>query len=197
MNRWVELHEQHKALRATGGRTLNGLRVLFASLVNLGHLDASISSRFTNAADRRMRSWRIAPRSGKPEKWAEPLQRLAPGITAAELTVLASTDPDVVELREFTAMVSGRRHDASPFKIAAHLDDEHLGDGACGHALFHCHVGPSLDELPKVRVPLPALTAVEVVEWILTPVLAGWEPQPWSQLPAAVKMRADPARSKR
>ena len=59
------------------------------------------------------------------------------------------------------------------------------GSGACGHAAFHCHVGPTLDAEPKVRVPLPPLHPADALDWVLSQVVPGYEPAPWSDVEAA------------
>lgn len=63
-------------------------------------------------------------------------------------------------------------------------DGDRQGSGACGHAALHCHVGPTLDADPKVRVPLPPLPPADALDWILSQVVPGWEPTPWPEVMA-------------
>ncbi len=58
-----------------------------------------------------------------------------------------------------------------------------MGAGACSHAALHCHVGADLDAKPQVRVPLPAVSVVDALDWLIATVVPGWEPAPWSELP--------------
>ena len=68
--------------------------------------------------------------------------------------------------------------------IAVHLSERPQGAGACGHALLHCHVGRSLELAPKVRVPLPAMTPWDALDWLLTQVVPAWpDPTPWPDEP--------------
>ena len=57
-----------------------------------------------------------------------------------------------------------------------------MGAGGCGHATFHCHVGPDLDAKPKVRVPFPAVGPEHALDWLLATVVPGIEPMPWTDL---------------
>ena len=190
MNDWIQLHEEHRALGATGGSALQDIRRVLQLLIERKHALSSLNGRFTNRKnkDTARRKWHItAPPSAKSEErdeWSEPLQNLAPNIAEARLTILAITAESDMKLAKLTVMLKGKNAEGVSFTVAAHLDDEHLGLGACGHALFHCHVGPSLEALPKVRVPLPALRPAATLEWALSVVLHNWEPAPWSEVTA-------------
>lgn len=65
------------------------------------------------------------------------------------------------------------------------IERDRKGGGACGHAAFHCHVGPTLDHEPKVRVPLPAIGPAAALDWLLSIVIPAWEPAPWAGVVAA------------
>jgi hypothetical protein len=190
MNDWVELHGRHRALRATGGSSLKDIRRVLQVLIKRKHAAPSLIGRFTNKKNRETarREWYItAPQDAKEEEkaeWSEPLRNLAPNIAEARLTILALTDESDVKLGKLTVMLKGKNAAEKPFIVAAHLDDCHMGLGACGHALFHCHVGPSFDATPEVRVPLPALRPAATLEWALSVVLPHWEPVPWREVAA-------------
>jgi hypothetical protein len=190
MNDWLELHGQHRELRGTGGSSPQEIRRVLQLLIERKHAHATLMNRFTNKKNKgtNRREWYIAaPKdTGEEDKkyWSEPLLNLAPDIAEARLTILALTEESDMKLSKLTIMLSGRNSVAAPFVVAAHLDDCHMGSGACGHALFHCHVGSSLDAVPKVRVPLPALRPAATLEWALSIALPGWEPVPWNVVTA-------------
>ena len=110
----------------------------------------------------------------------------------ASLTVLGLSNSRTHHVHQFTAMLKGVTDSGSPWAVAVHLEDDRSapdedrkGSGACGHAALHCHVGPSLDAKPKVRVPLGGIGPVEALDWLLSTVVPGWEPAPWANvLPA-------------
>ncbi|MBN1207416.1 MAG: hypothetical protein JXB05_21240 [Myxococcaceae bacterium] len=190
MNDWLKLHGRHRELRATGGSSIQDIRRVLQLLTRRKHAALSLLNRFTNRknVEAARREWHIAaPQDAKQEEkkeWSEPLQNLDPSVSEARLTLLALTDESDVRLSQLTIMLSGKRATGDSFAVAAHLDDCHKGMGACGHALFHCHVGPDLSTTPKVRVPLPALRPAAALEWVLSVVLPNWEPVPWSQVVA-------------
>ena len=190
MNDWIELHGQHRVLRATGGSSLRDIRRVLQVLIQRKHAVPTLNGRFTNKKNRETsrRNWYIAaPHDAKEEEkkeWSEPLRNLAPNIVEARLTILALTDESDAKLGELTVMLSGRSAADGPFIVAVHLADQHEGLGACSHPLLHCHVGPSFSAMPKVRVPLPALRPAATLEWALSVVLLNWEPVPWSEVKA-------------
>lgn len=187
MNAWVTLHEKHEDLRSAVDE-IQSLRTVLSRLAEAGHIERSIYGRFTYKVDKDRRSWGITPRDrGEAARWTEPLLNLAPDLGSAGLTLLALTDRSNRTLLQFTVMVEGTSVAGQRFTIAVHLDDERKGGGACSHALLHCHVGPSLDDAPKVRVPFPAVGPVEILDWALSVVLPGWEPAPWASIPARMR----------
>lgn len=196
MKDWIELHAQHRDLRATGGSSLKEVRRVLQSLIKRKHAAPSLNARFTNKKNQETarREWYIAaPKDAKDEEkkeWSEPLLNLAPHIAEARLTVLALTDESDVKLGKLTVMLGGKSTAGAPFIVAAHLDDRHMGLGAGSHALFHCHVGPSFSAVPEVRVPLPALQPASTLEWALSVVLPNWEPVPWSEVTAHFARKA-------
>lgn len=53
------------------------------------------------------------------------------------------------------------------------------GTGACGHPHMHAHVGDWKPSKFSPRIPLPLLSPVEAIDWILTALDPAWEPAPW------------------
>lgn len=193
MNDWFELHQAHRKLRAEGGSSLTDIRRVLRRLTEREHAESSLNNRFTQQKNREtgLREWFIAaPRNAtKTEEWSEPLHKLAPDIAEARLTILALTDTSNTRLGKLSVMLEGKSITSGPFVVAAHLDDRHMGSGACGHSLFHCHVGPSFETPPAVRVPLPALRPAATLEWALSVVLPDWEPVPWPDVAADTARR--------
>jgi hypothetical protein len=85
-----------------------------------------------------------------------------------------------------------------------HLTEAPEGEGLCGHALLHCHVGSSPEEAAEEsaaadtgpadaqqrklrhfspRVPLPWLNPWEALEWLLATVDPALDPAPASAIP--------------
>lgn len=97
-------------------------------------------------------------------------------------------------LHMFTVMVEGERADGSKWTLAVHLPDDEgpegdrQGRGACGHAALHCHVGPDLDTAPEVRVPLPAISAADAFDWVLSQIIPTqeFERARWDDVQAAL-----------
>jgi hypothetical protein len=89
-------------------------------------------------------------------------------------------------------MVEGRTLQDAPWCVALHLQNDsgpsgdRAGSGACGHAAFHCHVGPTLDDEPKMRVLPPPLLPAEALDWVLSQVVPDYEPAPWPSVVAAL-----------
>jgi len=117
------------------------------------------------------------------------------GVVEASLTVQMLLDRSTGHLHSLTLMVEAKKLDGAPWAIAVHLSDDrgnsgdHDGHGACGHAALHCHVGPTLDDKPNVRVPLPSVDAGELVGWLVSQVVPalGFERAPWPEVAAALK----------
>jgi hypothetical protein len=113
------------------------------------------------------------------------------------LTILLSLNASTGHLHELTLMVEGKKRDGAHWTIAIHLPDDReekskdgdrQGHGACGHAALHCHVGPTLDDQPKVRVPLPPLPPATLLAWLMSQVVPtlAFEPSPWPDVVAAL-----------
>lgn len=193
MRAWVDLYAAHRATRALRTKAWDGdVRKCLVRLAKAGHCNRDVEGRFTYATspDNLVRwSIRDAPLA---------LVNL-PGLSRAELSVLALVSRRRDHLHQLTVTVEGARPDGSTWALAVHLPDDRefekspggdrQGLGACSHAALHCHVGPGLDAAPKVRVPLPALGPVDIVDWVLSQVLptAAFEPAPWPEVEQALK----------
>jgi hypothetical protein len=192
---WVDLYRGHAAVRACVGRAWTSeVRKRLISLATAGHCDGTIRGRFSNQTREGLDEWSIR-RDGRQA--SEPLHKL-PGLRSADLTVLGLIGR-ADHLHTFTVMVAAMRNDGSRWSLAVHLPDDRVtvatpggdrqGHGACGHAAVHCHVGPDLDTVPKVRVPLPVLGPVDILDWVMSQLLptADFEPAPWAEVQAALK----------
>jgi hypothetical protein len=187
---WVDLYRAHSKMRLGAGEAAPAeIRRRLGLLVDRGICEGTLPSRFTYDQDSRkgLRTWHIRGTAGR----GEPLERL-PNLLEARLVVLLLTGVRKHELHELTVMLEGRTLKHSPWCVAVHLQSDlgpsadHGGSGACGHAVLHCHVGPTLDDEPKVRVPLPPLLPVEALDWVLSQVVPDYEPEPWPSVVAAL-----------
>jgi len=182
---WAELYREHEAMRAVTLTDLLGqIRERLIELAKKNHCNSTIQGRVTYRAKGQRREIYISNQGGKEEgtkEGTEPLRNL-PHLKDATLTVLALIERDN-ELRELTLMLRATRTgDGTPLTIAIHLTDKPQGSGACAHALLHTHVGPTHEAKPKVRVPLPAVGPVALLDWLLSQVVPDWEPAPWQDL---------------
>jgi hypothetical protein len=188
MKTWVDLYRSHREMRTTAGETSRDIRVLLGEIARLNPevLDAGVTSRFTyvRSTASRLRHYRLAGNDG-----GECLN--VPSLRAARLDVQLLQDSRSFHIHELTVMLTGQTNDGRPWVLAVHLPDDRAansqdgdqqGSGACGHASLHCHTGPTLDALPTLRVPLPKLTPAEVLAWVLSQVIPGFEPAPWNEV---------------
>lgn len=190
MTLWVDRYRAHSKMRVDAGEEASAeIRKRLKLLVDREICNGTLLSRFTNSKDSRtgLRTWYIR---GTDER-GEPLLGL-PNLVDGRLTVLLLAGARRHELHELTVMLAGQTLQAAPWCVALHLQNDlgpkgdHAGSGACGHATLHCHVGPTLDDEPKVRVPLPPLLPAEALDWVLSQVVPDYEPAPWSSVVAAL-----------
>lgn len=165
------------------------LRQRLLALAERKHCAKTIQGRFTRRERGGLRELYIQPLDPSDER--EPLVGL-PSLQEARLTVLALLSRKADHVHQFTAMIEGKTPVGLPWAAAVHLENDRepdeqdrKGGGACGHAAFHCHVGPTLDHEPKVRVPLPAVAPADALDWLLSIVIPTWEPAPWADVLAA------------
>lgn len=185
MRAWVELYKQHREMR-TARHLERQIRERLIKLAKAGVCANNIRGRFTYSKSGNLRRLFIAGNNGN----GEPLKLV--GIQDARLAVEATINSRNEHVHAFTSMLTGRTG-ARDWAIAIHLDDDlqgpradGKGTGACGHAVFHCHVGPDLDALPKVRVALPAVGPVAAFDWLLSQIVPNWEPAPWPDVLDAI-----------
>ncbi|MBZ5714124.1 hypothetical protein [Nannocystis pusilla] len=205
MKAWAELYRQHQALRAMSDReAANDVRKVLRKLSEKPYavLRRDAQARLVEA--RVPHSASVQYTLGR-ERAGEELEldtlpdvlRDVVALRCARLAVLLRFDRRAERLQELNIMLRGLRHDGSPWAVAVHLphdsDARPQGDrdglGACGHAALHCHVGPTLDIAPKVRVPFPPLAPAQIVEWAVSQVVptAEFEPAPWSAVAAMLR----------
>jgi len=198
VNPWVKLYQEHTALREQGREAVTAIR---RALRDIGEKNPSVFSAHAHQ--------RLQPRKNS-EKGLKTYQlnndgcevlNLAEtglgghGVRQASLTVLMLLNVSTGHLHALTLMVEATKADGLPWTMAVHLPNDqgentdHHGYGACGHAALHCHVGPTLDEEPKIRVPLPAVNAGELVGWLVSQVVPtlDFERAPWSDVGAALE----------
>lgn len=111
-------------------------------------------------------------------------------IELVHLTVLLLLNHNDTWLHQLSIMAQADLRDGKTWTIAVHLESDRpnladesddKGHGACGHAVLHAHWGPTLDDRPKVRVPLPPVEPGMLLEWVLSQVLVmpEFESAPW------------------
>ncbi len=180
MTKWHALYEQHRDMRAESDDLEDLLRKRLTVLADRGHCAKTIRGRFTRRQHGALRELSIQ------SDGCEPLCEL-PHLEDARLTVVALISRKAEHIHQFTAMIEGKTLRQLPWVAAVHLEDDceqpdhdRKGGGACAHAAFHCHVGPTMDHEPKVRVPFPAVGPVGALDWLLSVVIPEWEPAPWA-----------------
>jgi len=192
---WVDLYRRHREMRLeAGAEATSNIRRRLKELADRGLCDGSLPSRFTydkNDRNAHVRAWRI---TGNGDG-GEPLKGL-PHLVDASLTVLLLTGTRRHELHALNITLKGQTLEGASWCVALHLpndressaspDGDRQGSGACGHAAFHCHVGPTLDAEPKVRVPVPPLPPAEALDWVLSQVVPDYEPARWPDVLAAL-----------
>lgn len=194
MKTWIDLYTRHRELRAVDPSWTPEVRKKLVALANAGHCDTSIQGRFSYQNRGHLTEWSIRKNGAQA---AEPLRGLA-DLATAEISVLGLVNKRG-HLHAFTVSVEGKRANGSTWALAVHLPDDReteqnpsgdrQGLGACSHAALHCHVGPDLVTGPAVRVPLPALSPVEVLEWVLSQLVPTpqFEPAPWARVQATLE----------
>jgi hypothetical protein len=195
MSVWSALYEQHRDMRLLSTDVARSIRQKLLAVAERGHCAKTIQGRFTRRDRGGLREWFIQPL--EPSDQREPLVGL-PSLQDAHLTVLALLSRKADHVHQFTAMIEGKTPSGLPWAAAVHLEgdqepaeQDRKGGGACGHAAFHCHVGPTLDHEPKVRVPLPAVGPADALDWLLSIVIPAWEPAPWADVLARLRTAAD------
>lgn len=186
MTAWRALYDQHRELRRCSTDLVAAVRRQLVSLAERGHCARTVQGRFTRRDRGGLREWFIQSDGARAEQ--EVLTGL-PSVRDARLTVLALLSRRADHVHQFTAMIEGTTPQDLPWAAAVHLEDDRdpdvgdrKGSGACGHAALHCHIGPTLDHEPKVRVPLPGIGPADALDWLLSTVIPDWEPAPWHEV---------------
>jgi hypothetical protein len=194
MKRWVDLYRAHRDARRLGSEKWDKVfRMRLIKLAEHGYCEPNIQGRFTygqNPKRADLVEWSIRP--------APLALHGVPHLASAKLSLMALTDRSG-HLHMFTVTVEGERDDGSKWTLAVHLPDDQetarnpkgdrQGRGAGGHAALHCHVGPDLETAPEVRVPLPAISAAEALDWVLSQIITtdDFEPALWPDVQTALK----------
>lgn len=180
---WQKLYDRHTKDRMRAKESLTAVRHVLQKFRSKTGLPQGFSAQWASELNREsgVVEWFMADRIG-----VVPLKETA-DLADVRLTLLALADGRANHLRQFTAMLEGKSvRGGTPWTVAIHLADDRADDegdrqgtGACGHAAWHCHVGPDLNAKPKVRVPLPGLKPADALSWLLTTLVADMEPARW------------------
>jgi len=203
MREWVELYKQHSSLRAGGRDAVHEIRQV---LKRYGEsrdsiFEPDIAQRLQQRNNRSVQEYCFADEGEALATWNHPdwdshgHRRIHLADTRLHIYVVVNKQDHIQAVNLW--ITSKKRESAEPLAIAVHLPDDHdtsatdadrQGAGACGHAALHCHIGPTLDAPPKIRVPLPALRPARALEWMLSQVVPAYEAAPWSDVRAALKL---------
>ena len=179
---WHDLVDQHNALRERGyPEVAKELRKRIGTLAARQHCAPMFQGRLSDKTeDKRSRRTEVLIKgSQSPIGDPIPLQNL-PSVEHLKLWIYALLDDREKRLLKYTVRLDGRwAADQAPFTISVELDDRFMGSGACGHPILHCHMGVDHDRRPQFRLPLPALTPWEALDWLITQLDERHEPAPW------------------
>ena len=200
MTSWAALYGEHCSLRhKTGERSVLELRNVLRRLAELpGSVLDSRAHQRLQASRNRATGFEVVQFSQDGSEdlhlYEHPEFERAIHLIEAKLTVQLRIHRPTDRLHQLTVMVEGTRRAGGPWVVAVHLPDDRPNDmssqpdrqghGACGHAALHAHVGPTMNDEPKVRVPLPTVSAGQILEWVLSQVVptVDFEAAPWAAI---------------
>lgn len=207
MKEWIELYRQHGYIRSEGRKAVTEIRQVLKS-----YGEPATTSIFANGIASRLQQhgnrktgrleYRFEATDGEHldlcnhPGW-ESTDHLKIQFEEARLTIYVVVDPGDY-IQEINLMLKAyTRRNGQPIAIAVHLPDNRATDrsdgdrqgvGACGHAAMHCHIGPSLEVEPKLRIPFPALRPARVLEWMLSQIVPALEAAPWPEVRSVLKL---------
>lgn len=184
---WHDLVDQHNALRERGyPEVVKELRRRIARLAARGHCSPMFQGRLSDKTeDKRSKRTEVMIK-GSQSPIGDPIPLLnLPSVEHPKLWLYALLDERDRRLLKFTVRLDAQwASDKVPFTISVELDDRTMGSGACGHPILHCHMGVDHARRPQFRLPLPALTPWEALDWLITQLDEAHEPAPWTAPPA-------------
>lgn len=180
MSPWFDLYRAQTAARSLLPESQSDIRKVLIDFADRAHSAQTIRGKFQRRERENLTEWHIAAPDSQ-------IEVVFAGFCNVKLQLLALVDKRARQLRQFSATLSGENETTGqPWTAAVHFESnaegptsDHKGAGAASHAAFHCHVGPDLDALPKIRVPLPAVSPAEALRWLLSIVDPAMEPAPW------------------
>jgi hypothetical protein len=193
VRRWVDLYREHSALRDAGREVVTEIRRELAR-ISEAHPDLFnpyVPTRLVSRTNGEITEVNLNGDEGEyillEALPAGDRSRL--GLKEAHLKVRLLLR-NKVRLLALVLMVEATTEENAPWTVAVHLPDEggrdggRQGLGACSHAALHCHIGPTLDAFPEVRVPLPPLGPGDLVSWVLSQIIPteACEPAPWARV---------------
>jgi len=93
----------------------------------------------------------------------------------ALLTFIVTSNPDS-SILSYAVGLQGVQKNGDAWYARICLDPVQRGHGPCSHPLLHCHIGKNASSQNDPRTPLPWITPVEAVEWLMATVEPGLEP---------------------
>lgn len=182
---WRELATQHEALRERGyPEVAKELRRRVGQLAVQGHCSPVFQGKLSDKTDDKRSKKVEVMIKGAESPIGDPIPLLnLPSLTHPKLWIYALLDDRNKRLLKYTVRLDAKwASDELPFTISVELDDRHMGSGACGHPLLHCHMGVDHERRPQFRLPLPALTPWEALDWLITQLHEAHEPAAWTRL---------------
>jgi hypothetical protein len=179
---WRELATQHEALRERGYPAVaRELRRRIGLLAVKGYCSEVFQCKLSDKTEYKHSKIAEVMIRGDQSPIGDPIPlHNLPSIEHPKLWIYALLDDGEKRLLKYTVRLDGRwAADQVPFTISVELDDRFMGSGACGHPILHCHMGVDHDRRPQFRLPLPALTPWEALDWLITQLNEGHEPAPW------------------
>ncbi|MCB9531337.1 MAG: hypothetical protein H6700_06195 [Myxococcales bacterium] len=201
MSPWVGLYREHSRLREHSADPFTELKGPLRRLADLKeHCHPSLPwllKKKQSKCGTRLTVFTV-PQPNATDAGPVALRGL-PDLVGARLSIQATFESKTSRIQHFSVAISGQTSSSVDWTVALHLESElgspdvvgwqadWRGEGACSHAVFHCHVGPDLDAKPKVRVPFPAVSPGHALDWVLATVVPGFDPMPWANVETAMK----------
>lgn len=182
---WLRLYDQHIEDQNTPRpNAANDLRALLMHLANKKYIAQSSPYAFTYRKNSHPHLREHYLRNG-------PVDILnCQGLTSCTLSIHLLEHTRTHRMQKVSICVEGRRDDQTGFVLAVHVTSptdspasDQPGDGACTHAIAHCHAAPQWECKPDVRVPFPTTDPVHIFQWVLATLFPELEPSPWTSSP--------------
>jgi hypothetical protein len=131
------------------------------------------------AGGRNVLTWSVNSDTRADDHPALRLKGLTELEDGAVLSIWVETSAAADLLSYSVGLRGERRGSGNPWYARIDLDAGPRGKGPCGHPRLHCHLGGNPGQPDDPRAPLPWISPVHALEWLLTTVHSDFEPSPW------------------